>query len=55
VFSTLVGGWAGDRSGIQESLLICGMILIGSVCIAALFPAVRASGIERVEPATGED
>lgn len=55
VFSTFIGGWAGDRFGIQTALLVCGIVLIVSVCIAAIFPAVRAPGLEPVEAVSGED
>ncbi len=55
VFSTFIGGWAGDRFGTQSALLVCGITLIISVALAALIPSVRASGLETVnEPATTE-
>lgn len=49
IFSTYIGGWAGDRFGTQTALLVCGIILTISVGIAALIPSVRASGLEPLE------
>lgn len=46
VFSTFIGGWAGDRYGPQLALLVCGIVLMISVALAALIPSVRASGLE---------
>lgn len=48
VFSTFIGGWAGDQFGTQPALLVCGITLTLSVGIAALIPSVRASGLEPV-------
>lgn len=44
VFSTFIGGWAGDQFGTRPALLVCGIILTVSVFLAALIPSVRASG-----------
>jgi MFS transporter, DHA3 family, macrolide efflux protein len=55
VFSTFAGGWAGDRFGTQPALLICGIVLMVSVALAALVPAVRASGREPVQLPVAED
>jgi MFS transporter, DHA3 family, macrolide efflux protein len=45
VFSTAIGGWAGDVVGIQASLFLCGILLMVSVGLAVLFPSVRAPGV----------
>ncbi|MEX2426310.1 MAG: MFS transporter, partial [Thermomicrobiaceae bacterium] len=55
IFSTYIGGWAGDRFGTQSALLVCGIVLTISVGLAALIPSVRASGLEPVEATTGTD
>jgi MFS transporter, DHA3 family, macrolide efflux protein len=55
VLSTFIGGWAGDRFGTQTSLLVCGIILMVSVALAALVPAVRASGLPEPAPSPAED
>jgi MFS family permease len=44
VASTAVGGWAGDTFGIQQSLFVCGLVLMGAVALVSVFPSVRASG-----------
>jgi MFS family permease len=48
VFSTFIGGWAGDQFGTRPALLVCGIILTVSVAFAATIPSVRASGLEPV-------
>jgi MFS family permease len=50
VFSTFIGGWAGDLIGTQSALLVSGITLTILVGIAALIPSVRASGLEPVRP-----
>ncbi len=55
VFSTFIGGWAGDVFGTQPALLASGLALIVLVLLAALIPSVRASGNEPAErPATSD-
>ncbi len=44
VFSTFIGGWAGDQFGTRPALFVCGIILTVSVVLAGLIPSVRASG-----------
>jgi MFS family permease len=46
VFSTFIGGWAGDQFGTRPALLVCGLILTASVILAAMIPSVRASGLK---------
>jgi MFS family permease len=46
VFSTFIGGWAGDRIGTQNALIASGATLIVLVIFAALIPSVRASGLD---------
>ncbi len=48
VFSTFIGGWAGDVFGIQVALITCGLVLVVLVSLASLIPSVRASGHEQV-------
>jgi MFS transporter, DHA3 family, macrolide efflux protein len=56
VFSTFIGGWAGDQFGTQPALLVCGIVLTISVALAAMIPSVRASGLESVRaPGFSED
>jgi MFS family permease len=46
VVSTFIGGWAGDEFGTRPTLLVCGIVLMISVLLAAMIPAVRASGLD---------
>jgi MFS family permease len=56
VFSTFIGGWAGDQFGTRPAMLVCGIILTVSVALVAMIPAVRASGLEPVRsPGLSDD
>jgi MFS transporter, DHA3 family, macrolide efflux protein len=55
VVSTFIGGWAGDLFGTQPALFVSGLVLTVLVALAALIPAVRASGNEPIQTPPSTD
>lgn len=43
IITNAVGGVAGERFGVRESLFFCGSALVALVLLASVFPSVRAS------------